>query len=72
MKYRIDIGDTSSRVALAICECGWRGLATTKAAAFERIVLHEQTMHPDDHNARSTMRSQRSRARRNATPSPEH
>lgn len=68
MKYTIDVGDTDARVALAVCACGWRGLATTKPAAFARLLTHEETQHPEDHNVRDALRSRRSRKHRNVTP----
>lgn len=63
MKWRIDQGDPSSRIALAICACGWRGLATSREAAISRLTSHETHQHPDDHTVRDAIRKQASRTR---------
>ncbi|WP_075893394.1 hypothetical protein [Actinomyces provencensis] len=61
MKWRIDMGDPSSRIALAICACGWRGLATSRDAALARLTAHETHQHPDDHQVRDARRQRRGR-----------
>ena len=63
MKYKIDMGDPATRVALAVCACGWRGLATSKPAALQRLAAHEKTWHPGDTNVFEALKKKRSRAK---------
>lgn len=64
MKYLIDAGDPSSRVALACCACGARFLAVSREAALIRIAAHETMIHPHDHQARAALQKYRQRATR--------
>lgn len=61
MRYRIDVGNTDARVALAVCACGWRGLATSRRAALERFHSHLRTMHPEDSAQARQIRNRLSR-----------
>lgn len=63
MKYTIDMGDPATRVALACCACGWRGLATSRPAALQRLAVHEKTWHPDDSNVLQALKKAKTRAK---------
>jgi hypothetical protein len=53
--------DTSPSTSVAVCRCGWRGLAVSHDQALVRAVQHEQTVHPDDRHARAALVGYRKR-----------
>lgn len=50
--------DKSPRTVLAVCQCGWRGLALTSTQALRRAAQHETEHHPDHNNVRDRYRKQ--------------
>lgn len=53
--------DESWSTSVAVCRCGWRGLAVTHDQALVRAVKHEQDVHPDARHARAALASYRTR-----------
>lgn len=54
MKVKVD---KSAHSAVAVCGCGWRGLAVSHEQALRRAVSHEQSQHPKDRHARAALAS---------------
>lgn len=66
MKWKLDYGDPSSRIVVAMCECGWRGVAVSREAAMERLVNHEKGQHPKSDTVRAAVRKHAERVRARA------
>lgn len=62
MKFRLDQGAPNA-VTLAVCECGWRGLAMGPEAAMVRLRSHEKAQHPGDDNVLKAIQARRRRAK---------
>lgn len=58
MNVRVDVGACT---ALAVCACGWRGLALTHEDALVMACGHERAVHPDDRHARAALAAWRAR-----------
>lgn len=54
MKVKVDKG---SSTCLGVCACGDRFLAMSHERALQRLVQHEQAVHPTDRHARAAMAS---------------
>jgi len=54
MRVKVDVSECT---AVAVCRCGWRGLAVTHRQALVRAVAHEQLQHPEDRHARAALAS---------------
>lgn len=61
MNVRVDVGACT---ALAVCGCGWRGLALTHDEALVMACGHERAVHPEDRHARAALAMLRKRASR--------
>ena len=55
-QYRIRL-DASDRTVLAVCTCGWRDLALTRAAAMKKALEHERNVHPGGYQAADLLRA---------------
>lgn len=62
MNYWIDESDDWLDYALAGCECGWRAPATGRAAAEQRLAVHETNMHPGERTVRGMLEKRAQRA----------
>lgn len=54
MRVKVDKGGST---CLGLCACGHRFLATTHERALQRLVQHEQDVHPSDRHARAALAS---------------
>ena len=65
MTYDLDPPSKPAMTFVAACDCGcWRGIATTRLQALERLAHHERDAHPTDRTARAALARAKAKAAR--------
>lgn len=58
MRVRVDAGECTF---VAVCRCGWRGLALSHELALRAARVHELRAHPGEHHASDSLAKYRTR-----------